>query len=196
MSLRPCLNMRDKLHDVTVRFHYIINDGLLCFRSRVSPEPVRQRRELSGWKPPWAPTMDFQMRMSTRVYWKTVPQYVTYHGYQAFLRILGFGLPLYFRNAWSPISTKLILQEDLNVNIDHWTFSVLMNIPREVFLDSVICYNRHIYCNQYQQDWTTRINTFFSWRLSIATNTKETGYLLSGYMDSRSRESILWWRGC
>ena len=45
---RPCLNMRDKLHDVTVRFHYITNDGLLCFRSRVSPEPLRQRRELSG----------------------------------------------------------------------------------------------------------------------------------------------------
>ena len=79
MSLRPCLNMRDKLHDVTVRFHYITKDGLLCFRSRVSPEPLRQRRELSGWKEHWASTMDFQMRMSTRVYWKTVPQYVTEH---------------------------------------------------------------------------------------------------------------------
>ena len=45
---QACLNMRDKLHDVTVRFHYITKDGLLCFRSRMSPEPLRQRRELSG----------------------------------------------------------------------------------------------------------------------------------------------------
>ena len=37
-----------KLYGVTVRFHYSTNDGLLCFRSRVSPESVRQRRELSG----------------------------------------------------------------------------------------------------------------------------------------------------
>ena len=90
-------NFTMKSYDVTVWFHYITNGGLLCFRSRVSPEPVRQRRELSGWKQHWAPKMDFQMRMSTRVYWKTVPQYVTYHGYQAFLRILEFGLPLYFQ---------------------------------------------------------------------------------------------------
>ena len=60
-----------------------------------------------------------------------------------------------------------------------------MNIPREVFWDSVICYNRNIHCNHYQQDWTTRINSFFSGRLS--TNAKEKGYL-SGYMYSRSRD--------